>query len=413
MRTGLFAAIGAIALCWSFPAMAEVCYAKWSCTGPQCAKVMGGWSGNNGPFSSRGECTAWSKKYISTASCSCTATGAGAGNTVTPSDDPAENAGRIAADMFSRLNPQTNAQAGLAFGASVATGILSAGIAEMMKGPSPQQIRQQQIQEEFARQERARLAREAAEAAARKHQALLSSLGIVAGSAPMALKLENDPNVVLIPGGAKFAVIPGSQLALKLGDADGRAAPPLTPFSQGVSTVAALGADNTLGLKFGDPPAPASSALQQLANSAAQGRDATAASSAGFDSAATRLGGLPPAPPVPEGKPVGPTSDNWRDLKPGQVSRETAERMFGQALEANLSATETAKQEIAKLEQAPQKNEPEIKAAQDKLQRMQEEKKELEIKKQEFVDLSLDSLAADTSGGAAAPGAAPVGDKPQ
>ncbi len=145
--------------------------------------------------------------------------GKAGGAAASSSGDAATDAGRIAADMFSRLNPQTNAQAGLAFGASIATGILSAGIAEMMKGPSPEQIRQRQIQEELARQESARLAREAAEAAARKHQALLSSLGIAGGSANLSLKLENDPNVVAIPDGAKFAGIPGNdELKLKLGD---------------------------------------------------------------------------------------------------------------------------------------------------------------------------------------------------
>lgn len=121
--------------------------------------------------------------------------------------------------MFSRLNPQTPSQIGLAAGASIATGLLSAGIAEMLKGPSPEQIRQRQIREEQARQERARLAREAAEAAERKHRTLLTELKADGGTPQLTLKVENDSSVVLIPDGARFAGIPGNdELKLKLGD---------------------------------------------------------------------------------------------------------------------------------------------------------------------------------------------------
>ncbi len=219
MRIRLLAAMGAMVLCWPLAATAQSCYAKWSCgSSSQCAKVMGGSSGNTGPFPSAGECDAWRRKYIYGATCSCTA-GAAAGNAAAQSNDPGENAARIAGDMFSRLNPQTPSQIGLAMGASVATGILSAGIAEMMKGPSPEQIRQRQMQEEQARQERARLAREAAEAAERRHRSLLTELRTEGGPAPLALKIENDPNVVAIPDGARFVGIPGNdELRLKLGD---------------------------------------------------------------------------------------------------------------------------------------------------------------------------------------------------
>ena len=100
--------------------------------------------------------------------------------------------------MFSRLNPQTPTQIGMAASASIATGLLSAGIAEMLKGPSPEQIRQRQIQEEQARQERARIAREAAEAAERKHRTLLTELKADGGTPQLTLKVENDSGVVLI-----------------------------------------------------------------------------------------------------------------------------------------------------------------------------------------------------------------------
>ncbi len=317
------------------------------------------------------------------------------------SSDPATEAGRIAADMFSRLNPQTNAQAGLAFGASVATGFLSAAIGEMMKGPSPAQIRQQQIQAEFARQEAERIARERAEAAERKHQALLNELKANNAPTQLALKVDNDPSVVQIPEGVRFTVIPGSELALKMGD-DG-AKVPLTAFSNGVPASAAIGSEPDLVLKFGDAPAPATSVLQQLANTAATNsslgyRDAQG----GLDTAATRIGGLPQTPPPPEGKAVPSPAQDWRTLKPGQVSRDEAQRVLGQALDANRNATETTKQEIAKLEQAPQKDPQQIQAAKDKLQQISAEKEQLEKKQKEFVDLSIDSLAADTTGGAAA-----------
>lgn len=129
------------------------------------------------------------------------------------------DAARIAGDMFSRLNPQTPSQIGLAAGASIATGVLSAGLAEMLKGPSPEQIRQRQIAEENARRERERLAREAAEAAERKHRVLLTELKADSGVPQLELKIENDPNVVQIPDGVRFAGIPGNEeLKLKLGD---------------------------------------------------------------------------------------------------------------------------------------------------------------------------------------------------
>jgi len=67
--------------------------------------------------------------------------------------------------------------------------------------------------------ERERLAREAAEAAERKHRVLLTELKADSGVPQLELKIENDPNVVQIPDGARFAGIPGNdELKLKLGD---------------------------------------------------------------------------------------------------------------------------------------------------------------------------------------------------
>jgi hypothetical protein len=302
------------------------------------------------------------------------------------SGDPGTDAARIAGDMFSRLNPQTPSQIGLAAGASVATGLLSAGIAEMFKGPSPEQIRQRQVQEEQARQERARLAREAAEAAERKHRVLLSELKTDGTAQSLSLKSDQSGNT-----GSR------TDLSLRFGDSgsDGGIPVPLLPFSQGVNPNSVI-ADGTLTLKFGEPPAPASTALQQLANIAAESTDPLAVrSGAGFDSAATRVGGLPPAPPTPEGKPVALPSatDFLKDLKPGNLSKEATEQVFGQALEMNKTATESARQTIAKIEQSPQRDDQALRAARDELQKYEKEKAMIEQKKKEYLDLSLDTLS--------------------
>lgn len=151
--------------------------------------------------------------------------GGKAGGGTSSSGDAATDAGRIAADMFARLNPQTNSQAAMAFGASVATGILSAGIAEMMKGPSPEQIRQRQIQEELARQEEAHRARERAEA---ERQAHLRVMGMLKGTSTwdgqMALKTDGDSGSLQIKPSDNF--FGGSSNAGALGLKTGESADP-------------------------------------------------------------------------------------------------------------------------------------------------------------------------------------------
>lgn len=145
--------------------------------------------------------------------------GGKAGAAASSSGDAATDAGRIAADMFSRLNPQTNAQAMTALGASVFTGVLSASIAEMMKGPSPEQIRQRQIQEELARQEEARRARERAEA---ERQAHLRVMGMLKGTSTwdgqMALKTDGDAGSLQIKAGDNYLGGSTSTLGLKTGE---------------------------------------------------------------------------------------------------------------------------------------------------------------------------------------------------
>ncbi len=145
--------------------------------------------------------------------------GGKAGAAASSSGDAATDAGRIAADMFSRLNPQTNAQAMTALGASVFTGVLSASIAEMMKGPSPEQIRQRQIQEELARQEEARRARERAEA---ERQAHLRVMGMLKGTSTwdgqMALKTDGEAGSLQIKAGDNYLGGSTSTLGLKTGE---------------------------------------------------------------------------------------------------------------------------------------------------------------------------------------------------
>lgn len=54
-------------------------YANWNCAGPQCASVMGGYSGTAGPFSSLAACEQWRQTYILSSSCSTTPGGGGGG----------------------------------------------------------------------------------------------------------------------------------------------------------------------------------------------------------------------------------------------------------------------------------------------------------------------------------------------
>lgn len=58
---------------------ATECFADWQCAGPQCAQVMGGYSGTAGPFSSSDECEQWRQEYILSSTCSC-----GTGGSDTP-----------------------------------------------------------------------------------------------------------------------------------------------------------------------------------------------------------------------------------------------------------------------------------------------------------------------------------------
>ena len=44
-------------------------YADWTCSGSQCATVMGGSSGTAGPFSSSPECETWRQTYITSSRC--------------------------------------------------------------------------------------------------------------------------------------------------------------------------------------------------------------------------------------------------------------------------------------------------------------------------------------------------------
>jgi hypothetical protein len=52
-------------------ANAAKCMAHWTCSGSQCAAVMGGYSGDSGPFGSQSECQAWGAQYNQSATCTC------------------------------------------------------------------------------------------------------------------------------------------------------------------------------------------------------------------------------------------------------------------------------------------------------------------------------------------------------
>ncbi|WP_248342237.1 IPT/TIG domain-containing protein [Anaeromyxobacter paludicola] len=56
---------------------------SWTCSGTQCASVMGGYSGTAGPFADAAACEAWRHTYILTSVCSCE--GAGGGGSTPPS----------------------------------------------------------------------------------------------------------------------------------------------------------------------------------------------------------------------------------------------------------------------------------------------------------------------------------------
>jgi hypothetical protein len=49
-------------------------YANWNCAGPQCAAVMGGTAGTQGPFCTPANCESWRQAFITTSSCSTTPT---------------------------------------------------------------------------------------------------------------------------------------------------------------------------------------------------------------------------------------------------------------------------------------------------------------------------------------------------
>jgi hypothetical protein len=65
-----------LALAPSTCAAEEQCWADWKCGGPQCAAVMGGWSGSSGPRS-RADCHTWVRLNMNKATCRCTSGGGG------------------------------------------------------------------------------------------------------------------------------------------------------------------------------------------------------------------------------------------------------------------------------------------------------------------------------------------------
>jgi hypothetical protein len=59
----------------------SVCSVSWTCSGSQCASVMGGYSGTAGPFADAAACEAWRHQYILSSVCSCGGTAGGGGST--------------------------------------------------------------------------------------------------------------------------------------------------------------------------------------------------------------------------------------------------------------------------------------------------------------------------------------------
>ncbi len=315
--------------------------------------------------------------------------------------------GNAAADAAARVinagNFNTPQNAAMTATAGLATGFAVAAIQGLMAPPSAQQL----AQREAARQEQARLQQEAAERRRleeeEKQRRLLASLrgtGVRIGD--LALKRDSSDS-----GSGNLGLI----------RRDGQAGVPLTPFGSGSVTpdqAASEGGNLALLRRPGTTPVAAPSALLQLANVAAQsgsgagaGLNDTAASRAStpFDSGATMVGALPPPPPTPQGKPVGPAF-TLEDLnKPGPKPRSEVTAVLKDALEANQGAATAVKQEIARLESGPNRDAAKIAEERAKLERIDGERKSIEEKKkkvdeskEEMVDLSIGDLAGEAMG---------------
>lgn len=368
-RTPLLAVL---ALAFAPAALAQGYYAYWTCgTSKQCSQISGGSSGRTGPFATESDCKAWFQKYYpGDRNKPCKLEGAGGGAAASSGPETPEQAAVSAAQrVMNAGNFSTPQNSALTMGAGIATGLFVGMMQSSMQGPSPQELqrraaaRQEQLRQQQAAEEQRRLAEE------RRYNSLVANLRGVE-TRPGGLTLKRDgPTQEAAAAPFGLGSVPPSQ--------------------------AATGPGGNLGLlKLGDaPPAPATSALQQLANLNAEG--ATPGVRSGFDSASTSPGGLPPAPPTPEGRPVGGLT--LEDLaRPGPKPRAEVARVLGEALETRRRETDAVKQEITKLEQAPVRDDAALRLQRENLERIEREQKALEDKKkrvdeakEEMVDLSI------------------------
>lgn len=129
-------------------AAAEQCWADWRCKGPQCAKVMGAWSGSAGPRDRAG-CEAWRRANFHGATCRCTA-GGSSGSSGGGGGLQEQAVGHMVDGMMKGNIQQFNMGA---------AGLIGAGLGEMLRGDP-------------AAAARAEAARQAAAAEAARQEAL-------------------------------------------------------------------------------------------------------------------------------------------------------------------------------------------------------------------------------------------------
>jgi hypothetical protein len=343
------------------------------------------WCSRCGGTMSNGNCIGYKLESAATAGGATSGAAANTGNAAVDAAQQVLNAG----------NFNTNYNAAMTLTGALTTGILVGAMQGMFSGPSAQDLARRQA----VQQEQARLQAEAAErqrvAEQQRFAALTSSMiGYQGGVVDLKPRVQ----------GTSGSATSNLGLIKRAGSAEA-----ITPFAPGSVTPdeAAREGSNLALLKRGDTrPVQAPSALDQLANTAGQTEfrnnpallNDTAASRAStpFDSGATVTGALPPPPPAPEGKLVGPAF-TLEDLnKPGPKPRSEVTAVLKDALAAREGAATTVKQEIARLETGPDRDASKIAEERAKLQRIEAERKSIEEKqkkveesKDEMVDLSI------------------------
>jgi hypothetical protein len=136
-RFFIFSCIGFFAAIAAWPAIAATsCMANWSCSSSQCASVMGGSSGQKGPFDSASACQAWANQYNRNTTCSCTESSSGSAKS------GSSNLGSIpVTPVPSTVNPA--AAAGLMLGGMM----IGEGLRQLMEG-DPQEEARKRVEQE-------------------------------------------------------------------------------------------------------------------------------------------------------------------------------------------------------------------------------------------------------------------------